>query len=222
MQHIVRLAPIANSGFIGILVVSIFLWKLLPLLSVVLVLMVAVYSIIQYAGNKLARQGSAFWMFIAREVLAFGTLFFCILSCDTIGMEGSISSFLEAPFVGCFLLLGSSITATAFHHNLGLACSYKWYYMTLLLGALFIILQIYEFRQAELDWSNSIYYSCCYSVVGLHCIHVFLGLLAFAYFSIFLKGAEGYLQYFYASLVVWYWHFVDYVWLFVYTIVYLC
>lgn len=61
---------------------------------------------------------AGFWLFIVSEVIIFGTLIFCCLYYD-MGYCENLSSALELPFLGCFVLLGSSVTVTGFHHVLG-------------------------------------------------------------------------------------------------------
>lgn len=64
---------------------------------------------------------------------------------------------------------------------------------------------------------DSRYYSASFCVVGLHLLHVFVGALALMFL---LKCFELAVSSYRPTLVVWYWHFVDYVWLIVYLFVY--
>ena len=91
-----------------------------------------------------------------------------------------------------------------------------------LLGAAFLAIQIYEYFHLEFGPQLNTYSSLFYTVTGVHATHVFVGLLMNAYIQVrawlghfdadHYQGVEN------ASL---YWHFVDAVWLFVLSTVYL-
>jgi heme/copper-type cytochrome/quinol oxidase subunit 3 len=87
------------------------------------------------------RYARAFWLFILREVMVFGRLFATVLWKED-GGEGSLSDRLELPFLGCFLLLTSSLTATVYHHSFGLP--YRWVFLavTIVLGLCFVGVQL--------------------------------------------------------------------------------
>nr|YP_010947748.1 cytochrome c oxidase subunit III [Azygia robusta]WMH04195.1 cytochrome c oxidase subunit III [Azygia robusta]WMH04207.1 cytochrome c oxidase subunit III [Azygia robusta] len=217
------LVPMFQSWLVGCILVSLFMWRVGLALLVLAFTVWFLVGVLGYAGSNIQHQGAGFWLFILSEVMVFGTLFFYVrgFEASQIGLS-PLSSFHGIPLVCCFLLLGSSITATAFHHNLGLGGSNFYLVCTLLLGACFVGAQLYEFHLCEFSWSDGAFYSVCFCIVGLHFSHVVLGLLGFLVFFKLQGGVSSYLQLFYASVVVWYWHFVDYVWLLVYTLVYLC
>lgn len=133
-------------------------------------------------------------------------------------MSGSLSHYLELPFLGCFLLIGSSITVTAYHHSMGLKEGYIHLLFTLILGGSFVFLQLFELYECECSLVSSVYYAACFSTVGLHFLHVLLGMGALAVMGSF---GDVNLNVYYKDMIVWYWHFVDYIWLLVYIVVYL-
>lgn len=90
----------------------------------------------------------AFWLFIASEVCVFGTLFVLIMSHEAEYPTDSLSDLFEIPFIGCFILLGSSVTATMFHHCCGLKGSRVWLCSTVVLGLAFVFLQMFEFSDS--------------------------------------------------------------------------
>lgn len=160
----------------------------------------------------------AFWLFIFSEIMIFGSLFFCCLYYDSSGGV-NLSDPLEIPFLGCFLLLGSSITITGFHHLLGWNYSWVLLFFTLILGVSFVTLQVYEIGECKINILSSSFYARSFCTVGAHSSHVLLGVIAMAiilYFGISNIGD------YYCTVITWYWHFVDYIWLFVYMIVYVC
>lgn len=58
-----------------------------------------------------------------------------------------------------------------------------------------------------------------FCTVGLHFSHVLVGIVGLATVFFIGRYKSGWYR---CTLVTWYWHFVDYVWLFVYTFVYVC
>lgn len=94
--------------------------------------------------------------------------------------------------------------------------------LTIFLGLLFLLTQAYEYIHASFTISDSIYGSVFYMCTGLHGLHVLVGLifLIVCYFRFFFyhftsKHHIGY------ELAIWYWHFVDVVWIFLYFSIYI-
>nr|YP_009144946.1 cytochrome c oxidase subunit III [Calicophoron microbothrioides]AKJ83395.1 cytochrome c oxidase subunit 3 [Calicophoron microbothrioides] len=209
--------PLYNAWIVCLAIVSLFLWKLLGVLFLLVALFLSVSYLLKESLNNVLHYVYAFWLFILTEVLIFSSLFVAVFWSESCSSE-SISSFLELPFLGCFLLIGSSLTVTAYHHSVGLGSSSLFLLCTLVLGFSFVILQIFEMYDCECDWVYSVYYAACFSTVGLHFLHVVLGLIGLV--VIFVFGDVN-LNVFYNDVVIWYWHFVDYIWLLVYLVVYL-
>lgn len=208
-----------NASFIGRLLVGIFCWK--PWLIIIFLICFMVSMLIYvYEGeiSKLTHYEVAFWLFIFREIMVFGSLLFCCLYYD-VPSSISLSDPLEIPFMGCFLLLGSSITVTGFHHLLGWKYSWVLLLFTVILGFGFVGLQLYEVSGCEFNLLDSRFYASRFCVVGAHFRHVLLGVIGLS--IILLYGVINVGEY-YCTVITWYWHFVDYVWLFVYLIVYVC
>lgn len=113
----------------------------------------------------------------------------------------SISDVLELPLLGSFLLLGSSITATTYHHCRGLEFRWVFLVVTVVLGLSFIRLQIFEFYDCACDVLSSVYYASSFCTVGLHFRHVFLGVVGLL--VILSLGANSVKQS-YADVGVWY------------------
>lgn len=79
---------------------------------------------------------------------------------------------------------------------------------TVFFGSLFIWLQVLEFSRCSVHIGDSSSYRRFFGVVGLHLMHVFVGITGLCLFPLFF-GSRGVL--YYASVISWYWHFVDYV-----------
>lgn len=207
------------AGFVGIFLVGVFLWKLwLVVLFFLLMLIFIVVYVYDSVLNRKYHYESAFWLFIFSEIIIFGSLLFCCLFYDY-GGHMRLSDPLELPFVGCFLLLGSSVTITGFHHLLEWTYSWILLLLTLVLGLAFVVLQIYEITECDVRLLSSSLCASCFCVVGAHFRHVLLGVVGMC--VILYYGVVNIGEY-YCTVVAWYWHFVDYIWLFVYMIVYVC
>jgi len=128
------------------------------------------------------------------------------------------------PLLNTVILLTSGTTVTWAHHAMihgdregvkqGLA-------LTVALGVLFSIVQIYEYSHAHFDFSGHIYGATFYMATGFHGFHVFVGtiFLAVCLFRV-LQGQMTPKKHFGFEAAAWYWHFVDVVWLFLFVAIY--
>lgn len=128
------------------------------------------------------------------------------------------------PLFNTLILLTSGTTVTWAHHALlhndrqGL----KWgLILTIVLGVLFSVVQVYEYSLAGFGFSENIYGATFFMATGFHGFHVFIGTI-FLIVCLFraLAGqfdAENHLGFEFAA---WYWHFVDVVWLFLFASIY--
>jgi cytochrome c oxidase subunit 3 len=132
------------------------------------------------------------------------------------------------PTINTMLLLTSGVTLTIAHHAMKenkrgpLAF---WLFVTVLLGAIFLGFQAYEYvhayRDLNLRLSSGIFGSTFYLLTGFHGFHVCVGalMLAVVLFRV-LKGHFDAENHFAFEGAAWYWHFVDVVWLGLYVVVY--
>nr|UFQ88455.1 cytochrome c oxidase subunit III [Rhabdotobothrium anterophallum] len=210
--------PMFNSSMAGLIIVSLFLWNvwLAPFILIMILgsILFFWFDLMNYNFHYV----SSFWLFIISEVMAFGSILLCCFYFDTVSFV-SLSSPLEIPFLGCFVLLGSSITVTGFHHLMGWEYSWILLVLTILLGLSFVGLQMLEMNEISVSIFDTSFHASSFCTVGLHFSHVVLG--AIGLIAILLIGVSN-SGYYRCSVVTWYWHFVDYIWLFVYTFVYVC
>ncbi|TSE26140.1 Cytochrome c oxidase subunit 3 [Tepidimonas sediminis] len=132
------------------------------------------------------------------------------------------------PTINTALLLTSGVTLTIAHHALQddhrtKAIAFMW--LTVLLGATFLVVQAYEYFHAYTDLnlklSSGIFGSTFYMLTGFHGLHVFVGMLMLIVITLRLqKGHFTKDRHFGFEGAAWYWHFVDVVWLFLYVLVY--
>lgn len=179
-----------------------------------------------------------FWLFLASECIIFASLIgtYLALSGQYLNTPGPKEAFdLGFVFVMTFILLTSSLTSvlsTVGMQRGNLRMMHFWLTVTILLGALFLGLQVYEFIEyysLGLTFSSSAFGSAFYALVGIHGLHVGFGLVWLT--SLQLQALSRWLfttkpvltkhnasKFYIAGL---YWHFIDVVWVLIFTIVYL-
>ena len=173
------------------------------------------------------------WIFLASDTVLFGSVFATYLALKDkgpAGMEFSAKSLyeLDMAFIMTMLLLTSSLTSVyAMYHmkNFNYKGVATWMAITVLLGLGFLGLEIYEFSHyihIGFGYTQSAYSSAFFTLVGMHGLHVIIGLVWIT--SLLLRNSKRGLnlynapKFFVASL---YWHFIDVVWVFIFTVVYL-
>ena len=135
---------------------------------------------------------------------------------------------LETPVFYTVCLLSSSITihlagkALERYHRGAFVC---WWFLTIVLGGLFLFGTAREWHrliyQHGLTISTNLFGTTYYSLVGLHATHLVAGLAMLALVLIFaLSGKVDRRQSARVDVLSMYWHFVDAVWVVVFTVVY--
>ncbi len=132
------------------------------------------------------------------------------------------------PFVNTVILVTSSGTITFAHWALkkGRRAGLKlWLGVTLALGVTFITLQaieyVHAYRELGLGLGSGIYGSTFFMLTGFHGAHVTLGCIMMSIMLLrILRGHFTPENHFAFEATSWYWHFVDVIWLFLFTFVY--
>jgi cytochrome c oxidase subunit 3/cytochrome o ubiquinol oxidase subunit 3 len=170
--------------------------------------------------------------FLVSEVALFSTLIVTYLSFlgkDTDGPTPAKALSLGLVLITTACLLSSSVTihlAERALHAGGEASFRAWWAVTIGLGAAFLLGTAYEWHgliyEYGLTISRNLFGSTYYTLVGFHALHVSVGLivllmvLGLAVRRRVTAASRGGVE-----LVSWYWHFVDGVWVVVFTVVYL-
>jgi len=174
-----------------------------------------------------------FWLFLGGETVTFASLFATYLALKNkgpSGMEFTTEGLFELPlvFIMTMLLLTSSLTSVyAMYHmkNYNFKAMQAWLAVTVLLGLAFLGFEIYEFNHyvhLGFTFNQSAFSSAFFLLVGTHGAHVVVGLgwIILLMVRNAKRGLNLYNapKYYLASL---YWHFIDVVWVFIFTVVYL-
>lgn len=172
-----------------------------------------------------------FWVYIMTDCILFGSLFatFAVLRNSTYGGPNGQELF-SLPFVlaETLILLFSSFTC-----GLAMIAAHKrqvrpvliWFVVTFLLGAAFLTLELKEFTNLVHEgesWRRSGFLSAFFTLVGTHGAHITAGLIWIAVMlgQVFRRGITRATSRRLILLGV-FWHFLDVVWIFIFTIVYL-
>jgi len=128
------------------------------------------------------------------------------------------------PLLNRLILLSSGATVTWAHHMINYRDhkdTLKGLLITVLLGVLFSILQLYEYKNRFFSISDASYGSIFFIITGFHGVHVLAGTVILS-ISIkrILEGLLNKERHNNLLLAIWYWHFVDVVWLILYLFVY--
>ncbi len=144
--------------------------------------------------------------------------------------DGSFSTIpaFGLPAINTAILLTSSITVTIAHHALiaGHRTRLKIFLaLTFLLGFTFVGLQATEYHEAYtelgLQLGTGVYGSTFFMLTGFHGLHVTIGaIMLTVIWGRVMKGHFTPRRHFAFEAVAWYWHFVDVVWLGLFTFVY--
>lgn len=172
-----------------------------------------------------------FWLYLMTDIILFASLFatYMILRGNIAGGESGAELFdPKFALAETIILLLSSFTCgiavLLFRFKKKLA-GVSMLAATLLLGLLFITLELYEFILLVGEgqsWQTSAFLSAFFVLVGTHGFHIMIGLLwgTAMMFNILKNGISGN-SLRKMTLFSLFWHFLDLVWIFLFTIVYL-
>ena len=178
------------------------------------------------SNNKLAM-----WIFLGSECLLFGGLISTYMlyrgrHSENLGPD----QVWDIPFTSAssFVLLMSSLTmvlAVTAAQRKDDRNTRLWLTVTALLGSLFVAGQVYEFPtfyREGLGFTTSLFSSSFYTLTGFHGVHVSVGvIMLLATVGMILKNRIPGDKAEVVELVGLYWHFVDIVWILIFTLVYL-
>jgi len=177
----------------------------------------------------------AMWVFLGSDCLLFGALISTYLLLRHRSISGPVelrdpANIFDIPFtsVSSFVLLFSSLTMAlavgAIHRGDVRRCR-TFLLTTALLGSVFIGGQVYEFTSfvhEGLGYTTNILGSSFYTLTGFHGVHVSVGIMfLMAMFVMSFRGTLGPDRAETVEIFGLYWHFVDIVWIVIFTIVYL-
>jgi cytochrome o ubiquinol oxidase subunit III len=172
-----------------------------------------------------------FWVYLMTDCILFATLFvtYAVLSPNTFGGPTPKDLFhLSTAFNETIILLVSSLTggfavlaAAKNKFNIMYLCLF----ITFVLGVSFLFLEVTEFTRLVNEgnsWKVSAFLSSFFVLVGTHGLHITVGVL-WLVVMVFQLLFQGLTVDTFRRLVIFslFWHFLDLIWIFVFTFVYL-
>ncbi len=171
------------------------------------------------------------WVFLASETMFFGSLITTyLLYANRIGNGPGPKDVFEIPFtsVSSFVLLMSSLTMVLAHSAAIRRDERRmrsWLLATALLGLVFIGGQVFEFAAFVRDGmtlTTSPFSSSFFLLTGFHGTHVTVGILMLlTLYTLSRLGRLPIEDDIKVDMIALYWHFVDIVWIVIFTFVYL-
>ena len=171
------------------------------------------------------------WLFLGSECLLFGGLISTyMLYRGRVANGPTPEQVYDIPFtsVSSFVLLMSSLTmvlAVTAAHKKDDRNTNLWLTVTALLGATFVGGQVYEFTafyNEGLGFTTSLFGSSFYTLTGFHGVHVTVGIIMLlALVAINKRSRVPGSKSETVEMIGLYWHFVDIVWIIIFTLVYL-
>lgn len=171
-----------------------------------------------------------FWLYLMTDCLLFATLFatYAVLRNGTAGnVSGNDIFEMDYVLVQTIALLTSSVTsgfALMTARAKQYTASMLWLSATILLGGIFLGLEINEFQNLVADghsWAASAFLSAFFALVGTHGAHITVGLI-WALMLLVVMITRGVNDRFVKKMTLFtmFWHFLDIIWIFIFTLVY--
>ena len=170
------------------------------------------------------------WTFLASECLFFGSLIATFLLFKEASVSGpSPQEVLNIPVTSTstFVLLTSSLAmvlALAAIQRGDIVSGRVWILATAVLGATFLGFQVYEFKEFidhGLEPATNVFGASFFTLTGFHGAHVTLGVIWLMSLFIYSFTTKEGIKSLDVELAGLYWHFVDIVWIVIFTVVYL-
>lgn len=182
---------------------------------------------------------NGFLLFIISEIIVFISLFWSFIH----------NSFIPNIFIGNFwppkginaanptriIIFGTSILLSSriiiiISHRCIIHKNFKkktliYFFFCLFIGLVFVDLQIIEIRnnflKLNFNFNDRIFRNSFLFTISLHSTHVILGLIGLLYsYILLIKNFNSKMFFINFEIRIWYWHFVDYIWIFVFRIFY--
>ena len=190
---------------------------------------------IHVTSTGISNEKLAMWVYLASDCLLFGGMISTYLiyknrPAEVAGLAGSDkipSEYFDIPFTSMtsFILLMSSLTMVLAVNSVirgDLKRMRLWLIATAVLGGLFLGGQAYEFTEfvhKGMGFTTNVASSSFFALTGLHGAHVLIGVIMLL--SVVALSFRRNMHAEAVEVVGLYWHFVDIVWVLIFTVVYL-
>ena len=169
-------------------------------------------------------------VFLCAESMLFLGLFIAYITFRLVATEwppaGTPELEVLLPGINSLILISSSFVIhkadTAVKDN-DVGGVKTWFTVTIIMGAIFLLGQGYEYANLEFSLKDNLFSSTFYVLTGFHGLHVFLGLLMMGavLWRARVPGHYSSENHFGIEAVELYWHFVDVIWIILFILLYL-
>lgn len=173
-----------------------------------------------------------FFLFLISEIMVFGSFFWAFFdrmfhttyATGFLSIPTSIESirWFKEPLYATLILITSGYTGNYscyLYKSRNIFLAYIFSILTNLLGLFFLYIQYSEYNHLEFSISDNVYCSIFFLLTGFHGFHVIVGNL-FLFIQYLLKFHYIDNKVFGLTLALIYWHFVDFIWIFLFVFVY--
>lgn len=186
--------------------------------------------------TKIVKNGlkCGFLLFIVSEIMLFSGFFWAFFH-SALCVAGELGfiwppeiiqpiSVIDYPLLNTGLLITSGFAVTWAHRGVALGSmkeSIDGFIITILLGIIFVMLQGFEYYESAFNITDNVYSCTFYMLTGLHGLHVIVG-VTFLFISLLRLFSNHYIINHYIGFIfaIWYWHFVDIVWILLFLTLY--
>ena len=186
---------------------------------------------IDHTNESADRAALGFWVYLMTDLIIFAVLFgvYAVLRGATFGGPTARELFdLNGALAETLILLTSSFTCGLMMlsvHSGKKNQTIFWLGVTLALGIAFLSLELTEFSRfvaSGAGWQTSAFLSSFFTLVGTHGLHITVGLLwiAVSMIQVWKRGLSPFIVSKLTRFSL-FWHFLDVVWIFIFTVVYL-
>nr|NP_065422.2 cytochrome c oxidase subunit III [Schistosoma mekongi]AAG12179.2 cytochrome c oxidase subunit 3 [Schistosoma mekongi] len=157
-----------------------------------------------------------FWLFLLTEIIIFATMLLtCLWFQDYYSKP--IAYAYGIPMLETYILISTSFFMTTYHCLIKTDERHLYLNCSILYSFAFMILAVWEIINSNASSLHNPHSAACFLTIGLHFIHVIIGTVGLTELDYYDSSK---LVRRYSNIIILYWHFVDYIWLFVYLIVY--
>lgn len=188
-------------------------------------------SLVSAEQERSEKSHLGLWVYLMTDVILFGCLFatYGVLQGHTQGGPSGAEIF-DLPFIliSTVILLTSSFTSGLLviaARQKKRRAAFSWLLLTALLGVSFLVLELTEFSHLIAEghsWAQSGFLTAFFTLVGTHGLHIAVGVLwaGTLLWQIARRGlTAGVVRR--AGMFAMFWHFLDVIWIFIFTLVYL-
>nr|YP_026045.1 cytochrome c oxidase subunit III [Xibalbanus tulumensis]AAS00886.1 cytochrome c oxidase subunit 3 [Xibalbanus tulumensis] len=173
-------------------------------------------------------------LFITSEVLFFFSFFWAFFN-SSLSPDIQVGSMwpplgikpfnpFQVPLLNTMILLASGVSITWSHNSMmekNMSEAIQSLQVTIILGLMFTFIQVMEYKESPFSISDSVYGTTFFVATGFHGLHVIIGtsFLSVCLMRMILNHFSP-THHFGFEAAAWYWHFVDVVWLFLFSSIY--